>query len=83
MSSDSESHQDARPIKKSKTNKKELFASKDVNPKGKKENYDSNLDQDIESVKNQASKVKSPVKKLEKEDEKSFKEMNINDKGGK
>ncbi|XP_057800661.1 DNA-binding protein BIN4 [Salvia miltiorrhiza] len=75
LSSDSESSPDARPVKKSKTNKKELSASKDFDTEDKKENYGL-LDHDVESLKNQAPKVKSPVKKLEKEGEKSSKEIN-------
>ncbi|KAH6813621.1 double-stranded DNA binding protein [Perilla frutescens var. frutescens] len=78
LSSDAESSPDGRPVKKSKTNKEELSASKDFNQDDKKETYDSLLDQDVESLKNQAPKVKSPVRKLEKEDEKSFEEKNIN-----
>lgn len=85
LSSDSESAPDARPVKKSKPKVKKLSASKDLNPEDKKEDYDSLLDHDLESLKNQALQVKSPVENLEKVDEKSSKEMDtdINMKGGK
>ena len=64
---------------------KKLSASKDFNPEDKKEDYDCLLDHDLESLKNQAPQVKSPVENLEKVDEKSSKEMDtdINIKGGK
>ncbi|KAG6435027.1 hypothetical protein SASPL_106676 [Salvia splendens] len=83
LSSDSESAPDARPVKKFKPNVKKLSASKDFNPEDKKEDYDSLLDHDLESLKNQAPQVKSPVENLEKVDEKSSKEMDtdINMKG--
>ncbi|XP_047976090.1 DNA-binding protein BIN4 [Salvia hispanica] len=83
LSSDSESAPDARPVKKSKPNVKKLSASKDFNPEDKKEDYDCLLDHDLESLKNQAPQVKSPVENLEKVDEKSSKEMDtdINIKG--
>lgn len=83
LSSDSEPSPGVRPIKKSKSNKKESSASKDFKLEDKKENNESLLNHDVESHENQALKVEFPVKKLEEEDENSFKEQNISVKGGK
>lgn len=78
LSSDSESSADAQPVKKDKTTNGGLSASKDLATEDKKENNDTLLDHDGESPKNQASKVKSPMKKLEKQDERTSKNKNIN-----
>lgn len=77
LSSDPESSPDARPVKKSKT-KKKASASKDLEAGYKKED-DRLLDQDVESLKNQAPKATSPERKLEKEDDKSFNDDSLLD----
>lgn len=77
MSSDPESSPDARPVKKSKANKK-VSASKDLEAGNKKED-DLLIDQDVESPQNQDPKVTSPERKLEKEDEESFNDDSLLD----
>ncbi|KAI3457902.1 hypothetical protein Pfo_014565 [Paulownia fortunei] len=78
LSSDPESSPDARPVNKDKATKRELSANKDLVRENKKEIDDILLDHVGKSPKDQASQVKSPMKKLENEDEKTPKTKNMN-----
>ncbi|KAL8551185.1 hypothetical protein ACS0TY_000316 [Phlomoides rotata] len=78
LSSDSESSPDEKPAKKGKTIKKELCTSNDLGIEDKKEKDDILLDHDGESPTKETSTVKSPTKKLVKEDEKPLEKINVN-----
>lgn len=80
LSSDSEPYQDTPTVKKDKAVKRELSENEYLSTENKNEIDDILLDHDGESSKNQALKVNSSMKKLEKEDEneKPLKKTNIN-----
>ncbi|GFP94309.1 pathogenesis-related protein 5 [Phtheirospermum japonicum] len=78
LSSDSESSQDARPVKKDKDTKGETPANKEIVTENKKESDDTLPDPVRKSPKTQGSKVKSAMKQLEKVDERTSKTENIN-----
>ncbi|KAK6155444.1 hypothetical protein DH2020_009692 [Rehmannia glutinosa] len=77
LSSDSESSPDARLVKNDKATKREVSADKDLITENKEETDYILLDHIGKSPKNQASKVKSPTKKMEKVDEKTLKTFDV------
>ncbi|KAK4433218.1 DNA-binding protein BIN4 [Sesamum alatum] len=79
LSSDSESSHDTQPVKNDKAPKRELSANEeDLATKNIREIDNILIDHDGEPPMNRVSKVKSPMKKLEKEDEKASKKKNTN-----
>ncbi|KAL3653770.1 hypothetical protein CASFOL_003451 [Castilleja foliolosa] len=78
LSSDSESSQNAQPVKKDKITMGEVFSDKEIVTENKKESDDTLPDQVGKSLKTQGSKVKSAIKKLEKVEERTLKTKNIN-----
>ncbi|KAL0400499.1 UNVERIFIED_CONTAM: DNA-binding protein BIN4 [Sesamum latifolium] len=79
LSSDSESSPDTQPVNNDKASKGELSANEeDLATKNIREIDNILLDHDGEPPMNRVSKVKSPLKKLEKEDEKTSMKKNTN-----
>ncbi|KAK4381084.1 DNA-binding protein BIN4 [Sesamum angolense] len=79
LSSDSESSPDTQPVNNDKASKGELSANEeDLATKNIREIDNILVDHDGEPPMNRVSTVKSPMKNLEKEDEKTSKKKNTN-----